>query len=70
MAGESMLRIAGNIDRSGWLGSVGLGSKPTEGLELFVDGFAGVTFDSGAADAVKVTNVNGVYFSQMLNDIQ
>ena len=41
MAGESMLRLAGNIDRSGWLGSVGLGSKPTEDLELFVDGFAG-----------------------------
>ena len=36
----------------------------------FVDGFAGVTTASGSADALRVTNVNGTYFSQMLNDIQ
>jgi hypothetical protein len=36
----------------------------------FVDGFAGVTVHSGAADALKVTNVNGTHFSEMFNDIQ
>ena len=36
----------------------------------FSDGWADVTVASGSVDAVKVTNVNGMYFSHMFNDIQ
>ena len=36
----------------------------------FSDGWADITVASGSVDAVKVTNVNGMYFSHMFNDIQ
>jgi hypothetical protein len=36
----------------------------------FSDGYADITVAAGAADAIKVTNVNGTYFSHIFNDIQ
>jgi len=34
------LRLSGNVDDGGWSGAIGIGSKPTDEIELFADAFA------------------------------
>ena len=38
--GKSILRLSGDVNNGGWAGAIGIGSKPTDEIELFADAFA------------------------------